>query len=205
MNIYCDPSLIVPSVFTTTQSGLVQDGANYFQRFVAPKFGSNNVAVCDIISYSLSSSKSSIVSITGLTIDSSSSPTEVFVDRLFDGTLADFDFFLHIETTGGLFSAKTVTRQLFWTRPCSSSDIVKVTIVNQTQYYGTVIKTISNPFSTSNSLCELQSCELRDSSCLSLLVDSNIMLDSSLNIRYSLASGYSLDICLYCEYTETVV
>ena len=64
---------------------------------------------CDIFSYVLSSKFDSIEDIEDLTLDSSSSTTEVFIERPFLGNLTDFEFYLHVETDGGQFSAKTVT------------------------------------------------------------------------------------------------
>mgnify|MGYP000329979619 CR=1 FL=1 len=62
------------------------------------------------MSYALSSKRDSIEDIKDLTLDSSSSPTKVFIERPFDGDFTDFEFYLHVETEGGgQFATKTVT------------------------------------------------------------------------------------------------
>lgn len=45
-------------------------------------------------------------------------------------------------------------------------------------------------------------CELRDWTCHNHLENSNVALDASYNLKYSLATGYSEEICIYCEYTD---
>jgi hypothetical protein len=43
---------------------------------------------------------------------------------------------------------------------------------------------------------------LREKTCQNLLENSNVALDASYNLKYNLATGYSEDICIYCEYTD---
>ena len=46
---------VVEGLFESLQTGLIQDGENYFHRLILPRYFSNNVAVCDILSYTVSS------------------------------------------------------------------------------------------------------------------------------------------------------
>ena len=84
-------------------------GENYYQRFTLPKYISNNIAVCDISSYKLSSDPSSIVEIPSLVLDELSSLSEVFIDEPFNNSFNDTEFYLHVETSGGDHSAKFVS------------------------------------------------------------------------------------------------
>ena len=54
-----------------------------------------------------------------------------------------------------------------------------------------VFQTVQRFVSTENFLCKLKSCELRDSTCSEKLESSYLFLDTSYNLKYSLATGYS--------------
>ena len=145
--------MIVASEFSSVQTNLHFDGINYFQRFVVPKYTSSNTAVCDISSYTPSLDPSSIIPIPDFVVDSSSSPTELYIDRLFDGALYDYDFFLHVETVGGSHSASVVTELLQLNAPCDTQDLSIALIQNQDLSYGSGYHILENFVSTDQALC----------------------------------------------------
>jgi len=83
LDIFCDPSVIVASVFDHIQSALYSNGESFFHRFSIPRYSSLNVAECDILSYSLSSDPNTITWDSSLTLDSISSPSEINIEREF--------------------------------------------------------------------------------------------------------------------------
>ena len=46
-------------------------------------------------------------------------------------------------------------------------------------------------------------CEVRDSSCLNLLSNSNLYFDSSNKLQINKANVYSKDICTFCQFTDS--
>ena len=110
-------------------------------------------------------------------VDSSSSPTELYIDRLFDGTLNDYDFFLHVETAGGYHSARSVTELLKLKAPCENQDLSITLIQNQDLSYGSGYHILENFVTTDQVLCKLEACEVRDSTCLELLDDPLVFYD----------------------------
>ena len=86
-------------------------------------------------------------------LDSSSSPTELYIDRLFGGALYDYDFFLHVETMGGSHSASVVTELLQLRAPCDTQDLYTTSIPNQDLSYGSGYHVLKNFVSTDQDLC----------------------------------------------------
>ena len=106
IEIFCDESIIVEGLFESLQTGLIQDGENYFHRLILPKYFSNNVAVCDILSYTVSSDPVTTISIPNLTLDSLTNASYIYIDKKFNNSFSDTELYLHVETSGGDHSAK---------------------------------------------------------------------------------------------------
>ena len=86
LDIFCDPLVIVASVFDHIQTALYSSGESFFHRFSIPRYSSLNVAECNILSYSLSSDPTTITWDSSLTLDSISNPSEIYIEREFDNT-----------------------------------------------------------------------------------------------------------------------